>query len=85
VTTEAQVLTAGPISPWAGQPVVLGEDTLTGSAVADVARRPADVSIRLDDEAERRMHRAVDLMHTLIATGQPMYGITTGFGDSCIR
>jgi histidine ammonia-lyase len=85
VTTEAQMLTAGPMSPWTSQPVVLGEDTLTASAVADVARRPADVSIRLDDEAEQRMHRAVDLMHTLIATGQPMYGITTGFGDSCIR
>jgi histidine ammonia-lyase len=85
VTTQAQVLTADPLIPRAGRAVVLGEDSLTVSAVADVARRPADVSIRLDEQAECRMHRAVELMHTLIATGQPMYGITTGFGDSCIR
>ncbi|TWP48340.1 aromatic amino acid lyase [Lentzea tibetensis] len=65
--------------------ILLGSDELTSSAAASFARRPDGRVIRLDDEAEKRVVRSVQLMRDLIATGQPMYGITTGFGDSCVR
>jgi phenylalanine ammonia-lyase len=65
--------------------ILLGSDELTASAAASFARHPEGRSIRLDDEAEGRVIGSVELMRELIATAQPMYGITTGFGDSCVR
>ncbi|MEO3777513.1 aromatic amino acid ammonia-lyase [Micromonospora sp. B11E3] len=65
--------------------LILGSDGLTVRGVAEFARQPLGTDVRLDSEAECRIDRSVSLMHKLIATGRPMYGITTGFGDSCFR
>lgn len=85
MSTETQPLVAESPAPSTGKAIVLGSDDLTAAAVADFARQPAGASIQLDGAAAQRMDRAVGLMHGLIETGQPIYGITTGFGDSCIR
>ncbi|TWP50855.1 aromatic amino acid lyase [Lentzea tibetensis] len=63
----------------------VGSDDLTVTATAVVAREPGVLDVAVDPSAELRMNESVKLMRDLIATGQPMYGITTGFGDSCTR
>jgi histidine ammonia-lyase len=60
-----------------------GAVALTGAdlAVADVeavARRGAHVS--LDPDARARMQEARDVIEHLVAAGQVVYGVTTGFG-----
>ncbi|GLZ35694.1 histidine ammonia-lyase [Lentzea sp. NBRC 105346] len=65
--------------------ILLGSDELTAPSAAAFARRPSGFTIRVDERAEQRIQRSRELMHELIATAQPMYGITTGFGDSCVR
>jgi phenylalanine ammonia-lyase len=49
------------------------------------AVREGDVDIRLSEEAEEKMRAALPLKWSLIEQGVPIYGVTTGFGDSCIR
>lgn len=68
-----------------GSVIVLGADQLTTQQTADFARRPRDTAIRLDDAAEQRIEQSALLMHKLIAAGRPIYGVTTGFGDSGFR
>jgi histidine ammonia-lyase/phenylalanine ammonia-lyase len=60
---------------------VLGTDTLRPDDVARLARR-AGCSIVLAAEATERMERSVALRDELVADGRPIYGVTTGFGDS---
>ncbi|WP_329041371.1 aromatic amino acid ammonia-lyase [Streptomyces sp. NBC_00178] len=62
--------------------VVLGSDTLTTDAAATAARNIENLDVSIDTEAAARMDASVKLRDTLIATHQPIYGVTTGFGDS---
>jgi histidine ammonia-lyase/phenylalanine ammonia-lyase len=58
--------------------------TLSPRQLAAAARSgPADV--RLTEGAEERMRESLPLKWSLIEQGVPIYGVTTGFGDSCIR
>jgi histidine ammonia-lyase len=61
---------------------------LTGAdlAIADVeavARHGAVAS--LDDDARARMQEARDVVERLVASGEIVYGVTTGFGDLATR
>ncbi|MFD8493702.1 aromatic amino acid lyase [Amycolatopsis sp. NPDC059657] len=60
--------------------LTLGDDTLTVSSVASAARN--DPQLGLSAEAAARMDDSVALRDELIATKRPLYGVTTGFGDS---
>ncbi|USX56358.1 aromatic amino acid lyase [Lentzea sp. HUAS12] len=62
--------------------VKLGDDSLSVDQVVAVARAGEDLSVRIDGRAAARMRRSVELRHRLIATGRPIYGVITGFGDS---
>ena len=66
-------------------PLCVGDDTLTVEATARFARDPKGANIRVSPDAEERIARSVALKHAMIATRQPIYGVTTGFGDSVIR
>ncbi|WP_249374743.1 aromatic amino acid ammonia-lyase [Streptomyces sp. I05A-00742] len=74
-----------PRSGATGAALVLGSDALRAEQVADFARRPDHWEIRLDADAEARMTAAQRVKDDLVASGQPVYGVTTGFGDSCGR
>ncbi|MFE0046966.1 HAL/PAL/TAL family ammonia-lyase [Streptomyces albireticuli] len=65
--------------------LVLGADSLRAEEVADFARHPEKWEIRLDGDACTRMTAAQRAKDALVASGQPVYGVTTGFGDSCGR
>jgi histidine ammonia-lyase/phenylalanine ammonia-lyase len=58
--------------------------SLTPRALAAAARQEAP-GVRLSEAAEERMRAALSLKWSLIEQGIPIYGVTTGFGDSCIR
>jgi phenylalanine ammonia-lyase len=64
--------------------VVLNGRQLTLEQVARVARREPG-SVRLSDEAAVSMARTCRLKDDLVRSGQAIYGVTTGFGDSVIR
>src|ERR1700744_3355600 len=49
------------------------------------AARAGGADVRLSEAAEERMRAALPLKWSLIEQGIPIYGVTTGFGDSCIR
>ena len=58
--------------------------TLSPRQLAAAARSGA-ADVRLTEEAEERMRESLPLKWSLIEQGVPIYGVTTGFGDSCIR
>ena len=58
--------------------------SLTTRAVA-AAARAGSPEVQLSDAARVQMEAALPLKWSLIEQGIPIYGVTTGFGDSCIR
>lgn len=58
--------------------------SLSPRELAAAARQGA-TEVRLAEAAEERMRAALPLKWSLIEQGIPIYGVTTGFGDSCIR
>lgn len=71
-------------APEARASVVLDGHGLTVEDVVRVALRH-DVRVELAGAAAARMARSRELKRELLATGQPIYGVTTGFGASADR
>jgi histidine ammonia-lyase len=67
----------------AGTAVVLTGADLTIADVEAVARRGADAA--LDVHARARMDEARTVIERLVAAGEVVYGVTTGFGDLATR
>ncbi|HWO66699.1 MAG TPA: aromatic amino acid ammonia-lyase [Umezawaea sp.] len=65
--------------------ISLNGHDLTPREVADVVRRPVRPQVGVDPEALARMECSHGLKLRLIDLGLPLYGITTGFGDSSTR
>jgi histidine ammonia-lyase len=72
-----------PIGSRGAGPIVLTGADLSIADVEAVARRGAVAS--LDVDARARMQEARDLIVRLVAEGQVVYGVTTGFGDLATR
>jgi histidine ammonia-lyase len=64
-------------------PIVLTGADLTIADVESVARRGRPAV--LDDEARGRMQESRDLIERLVAAGEVVYGVTTGFGALASR
>ncbi|MGA4837582.1 HAL/PAL/TAL family ammonia-lyase [Streptomyces sp. G45] len=74
-----------PPAPAAADParhLTLGADSLTSGRVARFARAPEEWSIGLDARAAPRIEASREFKDALVATGAPLYGVTTGFGAS---
>jgi histidine ammonia-lyase/phenylalanine ammonia-lyase len=67
------------------QTVVLDGRRLTLDHVVSVARSGAPVELSADPGVRDAIEASRHLKHDLIARGVPLYGITTGFGDSVRR
>ncbi|MFI6099808.1 histidine ammonia-lyase [Lentzea sp. NPDC051213] len=61
---------------------VLGDDSLTVESVARISRAVANASVAVDPVARQAMRESVVVRNDMIATRRPVYGVTTGFGDS---
>ena len=72
-----------PIGPGRTDPIVLTGADLTIADVEAVARHRAGVA--LDDDARGRMQEARDVIERLVAAGEIVYGVTTGFGALASR
>jgi histidine ammonia-lyase len=74
-----------PESPWLRRPAAeLGELVLTGAdlSIADVESvARGNRVVVLGDDARARMQEARDVIERLVAAGEVVYGVTTGFGD----
>src|SRR6478736_6299568 len=77
--TDAHFVPARPGTPQPTDPVVLTGAALTIADVEAVARH--GVRAALDLHARERMQEARDVIDTLVARGEVVYGVTTGFGD----
>jgi len=66
------------------RPVVLDGQGLLIQDIVRVARR-RDTRVTLSANAPRNMRLSRELLQKLIDTRQPIYGVTTGFGDSANR
>jgi histidine ammonia-lyase/phenylalanine ammonia-lyase len=66
-------------------PVVVDGGHLTIDQVAAVARRETAAVLSADPAVTARIQAARDLCCRLIERGVPIYGVTTGFGDSVRR
>ena len=65
--------------------IYLGVDGLTIRQIARYARRCGAIVVKVPPEAQTRVNQSNALKHELIRTRQPIYGVTTGFGDSATR
>lgn len=61
------------------EPLLLGDAPLSLANVHDIAR---GAQVRLHSSVGPRLDRSVALLQTLLHSGQPIYGVTTGFGGS---
>src|SRR6188474_2376624 len=77
--TDAHFVPARPGVRVQADPVVLTGADLTIGDVEAVARH--GVRAALDVHARERMQEARDVIDTLVARGEVVYGVTTGFGD----
>src|SRR5688572_2522560 len=74
---------AGPVLSGAPVRVQLGDDSLSTGTVALVGRAAENrFDLVIEGSAANRMDKSVALRDDLIATCRPIYGVTTGFGDS---
>ena len=60
-------------------PVIVDGRSLSLEAIERVAQEPA-TDIVLDDDARARMQASRDVIEKKIASGERVYGVTTGFG-----
>src|SRR5215510_8394293 len=60
----------------------LGSGTLRPADVASMARLPDTRQFVIDPVAASRVDGSVRLRDRLVSSGVPIYGVTTGFGDS---
>jgi histidine ammonia-lyase len=72
-----------PRRPGSSDPIVLTGADLTIADVEAVARGKATVT--LDDDARGRMAEAREVVERLVAAGEVVYGVTTGFGALASR
>lgn len=64
-------------------PIVFGEAPITLAAVLAIARGEAPVALSATPAFKERITAAQRLLDRLLAEDGVIYGVTTGFGDSC--
>ena len=60
--------------------VVIGETPLTINQVVNVARCGAKIRISENEQILQRIHASADYIAQAVSRGQPIYGVTSGFG-----
>lgn len=65
--------------------IALDGRTLKLEEVAAVARKSKKLEILVSEDSRQRIHASNALKEEIISKQQPIYGVTTGFGDSCKR
>ncbi|HEY6893166.1 MAG TPA: aromatic amino acid lyase [Rhodanobacteraceae bacterium] len=64
-------------------PILLDGNSLTRDHVVAIAREGAKIA--LDDAQLARVQRAADFLADKVKCGEPIYGVTTGFGSNAVK
>ncbi|VVE15479.1 Histidine ammonia-lyase [Pandoraea communis] len=64
--------------------VVFGPDRLTIEDILALAHRTRVARLSAAPAWQDRIRRGVNALHTHLAAGRPVYGVTTGYGDACV-
>jgi histidine ammonia-lyase len=62
---------------------IIGSDTLSVRDVVDIAAGRSTVALSENDRFTRRIDAGAEYLERLLADGGTIYGVTTGYGDSC--
>ncbi len=73
-----------PGEPAPGAPLVVGAGRLSVEDVADVALRSRPVALCPDPAFRQRIDAGSQAVADLLSRGQRVYGVNTGYGDSCV-
>ncbi len=65
------------------KPVVIGEGDLTPAQVVAIARGKERVRISTNKDFTGRMKRSQKILQHALDAGEPVYGVTTGYGAAC--
>src|SRR5687767_11509558 len=65
--------------------LLLDGRSLTLETVERAARRRLTVELACDRQTTAQLRASLELKERLVAEGLPIYGVTTGFGDSAHR
>ena len=63
--------------------VSIGADPLSVEDVVDLAQQRAEVRLSESAEFVERVHRSAGLLDQILEEDGVIYGVTTGYGDSC--
>lgn len=63
--------------------VVVGESRLSIDQVVSLAERRAGLALSASPDFQERIARGAQFLEGLLAEGNTVYGVTTGYGDSC--
>lgn len=63
--------------------ITFGQDPLSIEAVASIATQQCSISLSKDQGFRARISRGSDFLDRLLAEEGVIYGVTTGYGDSC--
>ncbi len=64
--------------------IIVGKDQISINDVIAVAYNNAQVQLVADDEWRQRIQRGADFLDQLLEQDGVIYGVTTGYGDSCV-
>lgn len=64
--------------------IIVGKDQISINDVIAVAYDNAQVQLVADDEWRQRIQRGADFLDQLLEQDGVIYGVTTGYGDSCV-
>ncbi|CAD5106499.1 HAL/PAL/TAL family ammonia-lyase [Zestomonas carbonaria] len=66
------------------EPVIFGERPLTIESVVALSQRRARACLQNDDAYRARIARGAQFLDSLLDREGSIYGVTTGYGDSCV-
>jgi phenylalanine ammonia-lyase len=81
----ARVQAPPPSNETSADLLLIDGDSLSVASVGAIARSDRPVLLSSDPAVTARLEASVQLKETLVANGTPLYGVTTGFGDSAHR
>ncbi|ODP32566.1 histidine ammonia-lyase [Pandoraea sp. ISTKB] len=72
-------------APQAAAPsVVFGDSRLVIEDIVSIAHRARTARLSTNSAWQDRIRRGVSALHAHLSAGNPVYGVTTGYGDACV-
>lgn len=63
--------------------LIIGNESIKVSEVVDVAYGDMKIALSLDESFVSKINKSREVFESKLASGETIYGVTTGYGDSC--